>query len=30
VELGTILMRLPKSSPHFRLTRGSSWIWKSR
>ena len=25
VELGTILMRLPKSSPHFRLTRGSSW-----
>src|SRR5438046_3679220 len=23
-------MRLPKRSPHFRLTRGPSWIWKSR
>src|SRR5438045_182866 len=30
VELGTILMRLPKSSPHFRLTRRPSWIWRSR
>jgi hypothetical protein len=30
VELGTILVRLRESSPHFRLTRGSSWIWKSR
>jgi len=30
VEPGTILMRIAKSSPHFRLTRGSSWIWRSR
>src|SRR5438034_11683833 len=29
VELGIVLMRLPKSSPHFRLTGSSSWIWRS-
>ncbi len=27
---GTIRMRLPKSAASLRLTRGSSWIWKSR
>jgi len=30
MELRTISVRLSKSPPHFRLTRGSSWIWKSR
>jgi hypothetical protein len=28
-ELGTILTRLPKSLPHFRLIRDSSQIWRS-